>query len=67
MSKKILKNLVVFAMLSLLALPIVTMAQNIDVGINEIEEGFGDNGLGNVDPRTTIARLINVAMLFLGI
>jgi len=67
MSKKILKNLVVFAMLSLLALPIVTMAQNIDVGINEIEEGFGDNGLGNTDPRTTIARLINVAMLFLGI
>ncbi len=67
MSKKILKNLVVFAMLSLLALPMVTMAQNIDVGINEIETGFGDNGLGNTDPRTTVARLINVAMLFLGI
>ncbi|MDD3285720.1 MAG: pilin [Patescibacteria group bacterium] len=68
MSKKILKNLVVFAMLSLLALPIVTMAQsNLDVGMNEIEEGFGDNGLGNTDPRTTVARLINVAMLFLGI
>lgn len=68
MSKKILKNLLALAMLSLLALPLVTLAQsNMDVGMNEIEEGFGDNGLGNTDPRTTVARLINVAMLFLGI
>lgn len=66
MNKKILKHLVVFAMLSFLALPMVTMAQ-IDVGMNEIETGFADNGLGNTDPRTTVARLINVAMLFLGI
>ncbi len=68
MSKKIVKNLLALAMLSLLALPLVTLAQsNMDVGMNEIEEGFGDNGLGNTDPRTTVARLINVAMLFLGI
>ncbi len=68
MSKKIVKNLLALAMLSFLALPLVSFAQsNIDVGMNEIETGFSDNGLGNTDPRTTVARLINVAMLFLGI
>lgn len=67
MSKKILKNLVVFAMLSLLALPMVTMAEGIDVGLNEIDQGFNGEGLSNTDPRVTVARLINVAMLFLGI
>jgi len=67
MNKKILKHLVVFAMLSLLALPMVTMAQNIDVGINEITEGFNGEGLSNTDPRIIVARIINVAMLFLGI
>jgi hypothetical protein len=68
MSKKIVKNLLALAMLSFLALPLVTFAQgNMDVGLNEIENGFADNGLGNTDPRTTVARLINVAMLFLGI
>lgn len=68
MSKKIVKNLLALAMLSFLALPLVTFAQsNLDVGINEIETGFADNGLSNTDPRTTVARLINVAMLFLGI
>ncbi|MBN2884442.1 hypothetical protein JXE04_00775 [Patescibacteria group bacterium] len=67
MNKKILKHLVVFAMLSLLALPMVTMAQNIDVGINEITEGFNGEGLSDTDPRIIVARIINVAMLFLGI
>ena len=67
MNKKILKHLVVFAMLSLLALPMVTMAQNIDVGMNEITEGFNGEGLSNTDPRIIVARIINVAMLFLGI
>lgn len=69
MNKKILKHIVVFAMLSLLALPMVTMAQtgNIDVGMNEIDTGFGSNGLSNTDPRIVVARIINVAMLFLGI
>jgi hypothetical protein len=67
MNKKILKHLIVFAMLSLLALPMVTMAQNIDVGIDEITEGFNGEGLSNTDPRIVVARIINVAMLFLGI
>lgn len=67
MNKKILKHLVVFAMLSLLALPMVTMAQNIDVGMNEITDGFNNEGLSNTDPRIIVARIINVAMLFLGI
>ena len=66
MSKKIIKNLVVFAMLSIFALPMVTMAQsvNLDVGANEVADSIA---LGNADPRTTVAKLINVAMLFLGI
>ncbi|MCF7860459.1 pilin [Patescibacteria group bacterium] len=67
MNKKILKHLVVFAMLSLLALPMVTMAQNIDVGMNEITDGFNGEGLSDTDPRIIVARIINVAMLFLGI
>jgi hypothetical protein len=67
MNKKIVKNLLALAMLSLLALPMVSFAQNLDVGLNEVQLGFDENGLGNEDPRTTVARLINVAMLFLGI
>ncbi|MGE5425503.1 MAG: pilin [Bacillota bacterium] len=69
MKKRIAKHLLAFALLTLFALPMVTFAQsgNIDVGLNEIEQGFGDNGLGNVDPRVTVAKLINTAMLFLGI
>ena len=52
MSKKIVKNLLALAMLSFLALPLVTLAQtsNLDVGLNEIENGFADNGIGNTDP-----------------
>ena len=67
MNKKILKHLVVFAMLSLLVLPMVTMAQNIDVGIDEITTGFNNEGLSDTDPRIIVARIINVALLFLGI
>lgn len=67
MNKKIFKHLAVFAMLSFLILPVVTMAQDINVGTNEIEAGFDGEGLTNTDPRTTVARVINVALLFLGI
>jgi len=67
MNKRIVKNLLAFAMLAFLTIPMVTMAQTIDLGIEEIETGFGDNGLSNADPRETVAKLINVAMLFLGL
>lgn len=63
MNKKIIKHLVAFAMLAFLAAPVVAMAQ-IDPGIDVIDPTIG---LSNTDPRTTVARLINTAMLFLGI
>lgn len=67
MNKKIIKNLVAFAMLAFLAIPVVTMAQldSTLVGIDAVEDG--GLLLSNTDPRTTVARLINTAMLFLGI
>lgn len=68
MKKTIVKYLMAFAMLSFLMVPAVTFAQgNLNLGLEQIETGFGDNGLTNTDPRETVARLINVAMLFLGI
>lgn len=67
MNKRIVKNLLAFAILAFLAIPMVTMAQTINVGIDKIQEGFADNGLSNADPRVTVAKLINVAMLFLGL
>ncbi len=63
MNKKIVKNLLAFGILAVLAVPAVALAQ-IDVGLNEIDNEIS---LGNTDPRTTVARLINFAMLFLGI
>lgn len=67
MNKKIIKNLVAFAMLAFLAIPVVAMAQldSTLVGIDAVEDG--GLLLSNTDPRTTVARLINTAMLFLGI
>jgi TRAP-type C4-dicarboxylate transport system permease small subunit len=66
MNKKIIKNLVAFAMLAFLAAPVVAMAQLTDdlVGIDVVDNTVL---LGNTDPRETVAQLINTAMLFLGI
>lgn len=44
-----------------------TFAQNIDVGVNEINAGFNGEGLSNTDPRIIIARVINIVLLFLGV
>ena len=66
MNKKIVKNLLALGILAVLTMPAMALAQTtgIDVGLNEIDNEIS---LGNTDPRTTVARLINFAMLFLGI
>lgn len=71
--KKISKHLLSLAIISLLALPFLTFnaqAQmndstfGIDVVTNEIGNTLGEN---NTDPREVIARVINIALGFLGI
>jgi len=65
MNKKIIKNLVAFAMLAFLVIPFVTMAQpDLNPGIDIISPELS---LSKTDPRVITARLINTAMLFLGI
>lgn len=67
MNKKIIKNILAFAMLAFLAIPAITFAQytgNLDLGTDIIDNNIE---LSNNDPRETVARLINTAMLFLGI
>jgi len=49
--------------LSLFLLPIDSV-QALDTGVNAVDNSIE---LGNEDPRTIVARVINIAMLFLGI
>ena len=67
MNKKLIKGLVSLAILAFLFVPVITFAN--DVTLNDIGYGFINNDikLGNKDPRTMVAQIINVAMLFLGI
>ena len=54
-------------MIALIVLPVFGFdfqAQALDVGLNEVNNSID---LGNKDPRTITAEIINVAMLFLGI
>lgn len=55
--------IVVFALGAVLSIP-ATPVNALDVGIDEVGAAIE---LGNEDPRTIIAKIINVAMLFLGI
>ena len=66
MNKKIVKHLIAFAMLAFLAIPAVSFAQltNEQMGMDVIAE---NTNLSDSDPRQTVARLIDVAMLLLGI
>ena len=66
MKKTLVKNLLSFALIALILVPIlgVTQVKALDVGVNEVENSIE---LGNKDPRETVAQIINVAMLFLGI
>lgn len=62
MKKKILTGVVCLALLSLV-LPLVASAQ---FGINEVEKGL-NNVLPTAEPRAVAARIINIALGFLGI
>ena len=66
MKKTLVKNLLSFALIALILVPIlgVTQVKALDVGVNEVEDSIE---LGNKDPREVVGQIINVAMLFLGI
>ena len=63
------KKIISFAILSMLTLSIFALGQvhsarALDVGLNEINNTIQ---LGKEDPRTIIARIINTAMMCLGV
>jgi hypothetical protein len=69
--KKFSKHLISFAIVALLALPMIALpaaAQTQDnlFGLNEVSNGL-NNSLASSDPRTVIGRIINVALGFLGV
>ena len=66
-TKKLAAFAATLGLVATLAVPAVTFAQvnQADLGINAIEEG--GLKLGGGDVRQTVARLINVALGFLGI
>ncbi len=68
--KKISKYLLSLAIIALLISPLLfskpALAQNDQFGLNEVNNGL-NNSLSKTDPRTVIARIINVALGFLGI
>jgi hypothetical protein len=69
--KKISKHLVSLAILSFLVLPLFALpafAQGTDTyGINSVNNGFNGSIASNVDPRTIVGRIINLALSFLGV
>ena len=69
MKKRILKYLVAFGVLAILAMPTVSLAQaatptSIDLGLGDIGTTIG---LSSSSPLTTVALLINSIMVILGI
>ncbi|MEI7620710.1 MAG: hypothetical protein WCJ57_04050 [Candidatus Falkowbacteria bacterium] len=65
MNKKLMKNLLSFAILTVGGILIAgARAHALDVGVAEISEQIQ---LGTEDPRKIVARIINTAMMFLGI
>jgi len=65
MNKKIMKNLLSFALISMGGVLLFGLqAHALDVGINEITSQIQ---LGSKDPREIVAQIINTAMMFLGI
>jgi len=65
--KKTFKKIVVVAMFMLALSPALALAQIAPFGPNGPGEVNAALGLGNQDPRTTAASVINVLMGFLGI
>jgi Zn-dependent protease with chaperone function len=67
--KNISKHLISFAIISFLVLPIFalpTLAANDLFGTEAVSNGLGGS-LSQNDPRTVIARIINLALGFLGV
>jgi len=69
--KKFSKHLISFAIVALLALPMIALpaaAQTQDnlFGLNQVSNGL-NNSLASSDPREVIGRIINVALGFLGV
>lgn len=68
--KKLTKHLLSLALLmSLVAVPAVTLASSGNLNLNDLGVGEIDNtlDLGRRSPIETVTRLINTAMMFLGI
>jgi hypothetical protein len=66
MKKKMLKGLMVVAMVLAIAVPAIVVGQNalaLDFGINYANQ----TGLANTDPRQMAANIINIALACLGI
>jgi len=66
--KKIYKNILSLAILSVILIPAATFAAG-NLSTNDLGTQFIENDikLGNRDPRTMVAQLINTAMSILGI
>lgn len=67
--KKFYKYLISFAIICLVAMPLVAapaLAQNDPFGINSVNNGL-NNSLASGDPREIVGRIINVALSFLGV
>jgi hypothetical protein len=63
--KKIYKHLLSLAIISAFAVPLVVFGQ-ADFGLENVETGL-DGSLASGDPRTIVARIIQVALSFLGV
>ncbi|NCD01075.1 hypothetical protein EOL94_03215 [bacterium] len=68
MNKNLKKKLLSLAIVTVICLPVfiigVNNAHALDTGLNEINDTIQ---LGSDDPRTIAARIINTAMMFLGL
>ena len=64
MKKYLLKIIIFFIFLSLISVPVMALAANIDLGFDVFAD---DIGLGTRDIRETIASLINQAIALLGV
>jgi len=66
--QKFSKFLLSLAIVTALAIPMVTMAQSNNnlFGINEVSTGL-NNTLSTADPRVVVGRIINVVLGFLGV
>jgi hypothetical protein len=69
MNKKLVKGLMVAAMVLAIAVPalLAQPAKTLALDINSLGTGYVNAGLGNVDPRTIAGNIIKIALAFLGV